>query len=74
MLMLVLYGVVSLVPGAQMVSGVYSFVYLYVLISAYQWYFEGRFALSPAKLIIAGFALVSVYVIWPMLAFEFGGY
>ena len=73
-LMLVLYGVVSLVPGAQMVSGVYSFVYLYVLISAYRWYFEARFALSPARLIIAGFALVSVYVIWSMFAFEFGGY
>lgn len=46
-ILLVLYGVLSLLPDAQMVGKVYGFAYLLVLISAYRRYLEDSHPLAP---------------------------
>lgn len=74
LILLVLYAGISLIPGTQMVGQVYSFVYLFVLISAYRWYLEGEWSPSPAKMMLAGMAILAAYVVWSMVAWQFGGY
>lgn len=72
-IMLLLYGLVSLIPDTQMVGGVYSFVYLYVLISAYRWYLEDSHPLKPWPLIGAGSLLLAVFVLAAMMAYPLFG-
>lgn len=74
LVLLILYAGISLIPGAPMVGQVFSFIYLYILISAYRWYLECKGALCPWKMILAGMIIISIYVVWSMVAWQFRGY
>lgn len=73
LIMLLIYGVFSLIPGAQMVTGVYSFVYMFVLVAAYRWYIEGRHDFHPLPMIALGMAIIAVAVLCSMGLWDFVG-
>ena len=72
-ILLVLYGVLSLLPDAQMVGEVYGFVYLFVLISAYRWYLEDSHPLAPWPMILVGMGMILLYVVAALAAFQLRG-
>lgn len=72
-ILLFLYGILSFLPDAQMVSGVYGLVYLFVLISAYRWYLEDSHPLTPIPMIVAGTGMIIAYAAFALIAFQFRG-
>lgn len=64
--MLFLYGFIGLIPGTMNVSGVWEFVYLFVLVSAYRWYLEEHVRSQRRLgwvLVGIGMAVVLVYAV-----------
>lgn len=70
LLLLLLYGLISLIPGTQMVDGVYSFIYLFVLIAAYRWYLEGKRDFNAWLLILLGMAVIAAAVLCSMALWD----
>lgn len=73
LIMLLLYGILSMVPGVTWAYDVYSFVYLFILIAAYRWYYEGKTDFRPWVLIASGLTMLLVFSIAAMLVFQFFG-
>ena len=71
--LLFIYAGISLLPSTQMVEGVYSFIYIYILVSAYKWYLEDVIQLSPIKMIVTGYCIIAIYVFCSMLAYQLYG-
>ena len=62
-----------MVPGVTWAYDVYSFVYLFILIAAYRWYYEGKRDFRPWVLIASGLAMLLVFSIAAMVAFQLFG-
>ena len=73
LILLLLYGILSMVPGVTWAYDVYSFVYLFILIAAYRWYYEGKNDFQPWALIASGLAMLLVFSIAAMVAFQLFG-
>ncbi len=73
LILVALYGVLAMVPGTQMVSQAWSFVYLFVLIAGYRWYVEGARDFRPLPMITAGAELLAVCVVLSMGAWALAG-
>lgn len=68
LVLLFIFGILTLMPGTQCVDGVWAFVTLFVLIAAYRWYLEDTRAFRPWVLILAGALLICAYVLASMAA------
>lgn len=68
--LLFIYAGISLLPSSQMVDGVFSFIYIYILVSAYKWYLEDIIQPSPIKMIITGYIIIAIYVFCSMAAYQ----
>ena len=73
MVLLALYGVLTLVPGTQMVTQVWSLVYLFVLIAGYRWYVEGAHDLRPAPMVAVGMVILAACALLSMGAWALAG-
>ena len=73
MVLLALYGVLTLVPGTQMVTQVWSLVYLFVLIAGYRWYVEGAHDLRPAPMVAVVMVILAACALLSMGAWALAG-
>ena len=73
MVLLALYGVLTLVPGTQMVTQVWSLLYLFVLIVGYRWYVEGAHDLRPAPMVAVGMVILAACALLSMGAWALAG-
>ena len=73
LILVALYGVLTMVPGTQMVGQAWSFVYMFVLIAGYRWYIEGVRDFRPLPMIAAGMGLLAAFVVLSMGAWAVAG-
>ena len=66
-------GVVGMLPVSPVVSGAMGMMYLYILITAYKWYFVPTYSFDPLKLIALGAVLLLPYVLASLAAKAFFG-